>query len=63
MGVVYRAYDPVLKRDVAVKRVLSGAFTTAEERARFRFEAEAAAGLSHPAVVPIHSFGEEAGGP
>jgi hypothetical protein len=63
MGVVYRAYDPVLRREVAVKRVLSGSFTTPEERARFRFEAEAAAGLSHPAVVPIHSFGEEAGGP
>lgn len=58
MGVVYKAYDPNLKRHVAIKRVVAGTFTTADERARFRFEAEAVAGLDHPGVVPIHSFGE-----
>jgi hypothetical protein len=63
MGVVYRAYDPSLRREVAVKRVISGVFTSSTERARFRFEAEAAAGLSHPAVVPIHAFGDEGGQP
>lgn len=63
MGVVYRAYDPVLRREVAVKRVLAGSLCSSDERARFRFEAEAAAGLNHPAVVPIHAFGEEDGNP
>ena len=63
MGVVYRAYDPSLRRDVAVKRVISGVFTSSTERTRFRFEGEAAAGLSHPAVVPIHAFGDEGGQP
>jgi len=63
MGIVYRAYDPELRRDVAVKRIITGPFTSADERARFRFEAEAAAGLNHPAVVPIYSFGEECGNP
>ena len=63
MGVVYRAFDPALKRWVAVKRILAGPFTTQNEKAHFRFEAEAAAGLDHPAVVPIHAFGEEGGHP
>lgn len=63
MGVVYRAYDPALRRDVAVKRIINGPFTSADERGRFRFEAEAAAGLNHPAVVPVYAFGEEGGNP
>src|SRR3989442_14389900 len=58
MGVVYRTYDPRLKRNVALKLVapeLSG-----EERFRERFlvETELAASLEHPNVIPIHDAGE-----
>ena len=63
MGLVYRAYDPPLRREVALKRVISGVLTSSTERTRFRFEGEAAAGLSHAAVVPIHTFGDEGGQP
>lgn len=63
MGVVYRAYDRALRRNVAVKRVHTGPLTSPDDLARFRFEAEAVAGMNHPAVVPIHSFGEMDGQP
>ena len=63
MGVVYRAYDPTLKRTVAVKRIIASLLTSPKELEKFRFEAEAAAGLDHAAVVPIHAFGETDGQP
>jgi serine/threonine-protein kinase len=63
MGVVYRAFDADLKRDVAVKLVRTGGDLTAVERARFRSEAEAVASLDHPNIVPVHSFGESGGQP
>jgi serine/threonine-protein kinase len=58
MGVVYQARDERLKRKVAVK-VLPPELAFREEiRIRFLREAETAARLSHPHIVPIHSVGE-----
>src|SRR5437016_2548742 len=58
MGVVYQARDERLKRQVAVK-VLPPELAFREEiRIRFLREAETAAQLSHPHIVPIHSVGE-----
>ena len=58
MGVVYHARDERLKRAVAVK-VLPPELAFREEiRVRFLREAETAARLSHPHIVPIHSVGE-----
>ncbi|MEP6572515.1 MAG: protein kinase [Gemmatimonadota bacterium] len=61
MGVVYRARDERLKRRVAIK-VLPPELAFQEDiRARFTREAETAARLSHPNIVPIHNVGEGAG--
>ncbi|KLU62403.1 serine/threonine-protein kinase PrkC [Peptococcaceae bacterium CEB3] len=59
MAVVYRAKDLLLNRIVTVK-VLRDQFAADEEfSARFRREAEAAAGLSHPNIVSIYDVGRE----
>jgi hypothetical protein len=63
MGLVFRARQTALKRDVALKLVVSGAHAGAEERARFRTEAEAVARLGHPGIVQIYEVGEQAGCP
>ncbi|HET9276217.1 MAG TPA: protein kinase, partial [Gemmatimonadales bacterium] len=61
MGVVYRARDERLHRRVAVK-VLPPEFAFQKEiRERFTREAQTAARLSHPHIVPIHDVGEGAG--
>jgi tetratricopeptide (TPR) repeat protein len=57
MGVVYRAHDTVLDRDVAVK-VLSAAGLGTEGRGRLLREAQAAAGLNHPNIVSVYDAGE-----
>jgi serine/threonine-protein kinase len=58
MGVVYNAWDERLKRKVAIK-VLPPELAFREEiRLRFLREAETAARLAHPHIVPIHSVGE-----
>src|SRR5262245_25348804 len=58
MGVVYRARQESLSRTVAVKMVREAHLATAEDRARFRTEAAAAARLAHPNVVTVYHVGE-----
>ncbi len=58
MGVIYRARQVGLNRFVALKMILAGARAGAEDRARFRAEAEAVARLHHPNIVQIHDIGE-----
>ncbi|MCH7747979.1 MAG: serine/threonine protein kinase [Acidobacteria bacterium] len=59
MGVVYRARDPVLDRDVAIKSLLVDFGVDQDARARFQQEARAAARLQHPNIVTIYEFGEQ----
>jgi hypothetical protein len=58
-GVVFLAYDPQLRREVALKVPRPEALLTPELRARFRQEAQAAAGLEHPNLVPVYEAGEQ----
>jgi tRNA A-37 threonylcarbamoyl transferase component Bud32 len=58
MGVVFRAHDEKLKRTVAVKVLPPELAYRRDIRARFVREAETAARLSHPNIVPIHAVGE-----
>lgn len=58
MGVVYRARDTRLDRIVALKTIRSGVLAGPDEVARFRTENAAAAGLHHPAIVPLYEVGE-----
>jgi WD40 repeat protein len=57
-GVVLLVYDPLLRREVALKVPLLEASLDPERRRRFLREARAAAGLSHPNIVPVFDSGE-----
>ncbi|MHC4661563.1 MAG: protein kinase domain-containing protein [Planctomycetota bacterium] len=57
MGIVYRAVHPGLKKVVALKVLLAGEAATEDQVRRFHQEAESAAKLKHPNIVPIHDVG------
>jgi serine/threonine-protein kinase len=63
MGVVYKAFDPDIRRDVALKtfrrQPIDGSDFAASIAARFRKEAQAAGRLSHPGIVGVYDYGED----
>jgi len=63
MGVVYRGYDPGIKRAVAIKTIRKD-FVDEDDKSenmsgRFRREAQAAGGLNHPGIVSVYEYGED----
>ena len=63
MGVVYKAFDPDIRRVVALKTIrqqlTDGSQTAQEIEARFRNEAQAGGRLAHPGIVGVYDFGED----
>jgi serine/threonine-protein kinase len=63
MGVVYRAQQLSLNREVAIKMILRDRLASDTERIRFFAEAKATAQLQHPGIVPVYDVGEIDGRP
>ncbi|MCW9079689.1 MAG: protein kinase [Gammaproteobacteria bacterium] len=61
MGVVYRAHDERLDRDVAIKVLPEEVAQSSDRLARFEREAKAVAKLDHPNILAIHDFGSDEG--
>ena len=61
MGEVYRARDPRLDREVAIKVLHETAAADASRRARFEFEARAVAALNHPNILGVYDFASDEG--
>ena len=63
MGVVYEAFDPVIRRPLAIKTIrrelVEGSEKGASMVARFRNEAQAAGRLMHPGIAAVHEYGED----
>jgi hypothetical protein len=57
MGVVYKAFEPELRRHVAIKMILAGAVSSPDDLQRFHVEASAAARLQHANIVKVHRVG------
>lgn len=63
MATVYLAFDPYVKREVAIKLLPANLTENHTFRARFEREAQTVAALEFPAIVPVYDFGEEGGQP
>ncbi len=63
MGVIYRAHQRSLNRDVAIKMIRVRSHLSASDLERFQLEAEATAKLNHPNIVPIYEIGGHEGQP
>lgn len=61
MGVVYRAHDEKLDRNIAIKILMPGVLANEEARSHFRREALALARLNHPHIAALHDVGEQGG--
>lgn len=61
MGIVYEAWQRSLKRTVAVKMIRAGEFASPDAVRRFQAEAQAAARLNHPHIVPVYEVGRDGG--
>ena len=65
MGIVYKGFDPDIKREVAIKTMRVAADADAGQGVsyadRFRNEAQAAGRLQHPGIVAVYDFGRDAG--
>ena len=61
MGIVYRALDLRLKREVALKVIAPASSKDPEFRTRFQRECEVAASIHHPNLIPVYTAGEEDG--
>jgi serine/threonine protein kinase len=63
MGVVYKAFDPIMEREVALKVILDVALVVPEIKQRFYREARTAGKLTHENITIVHDVGEDQGRP
>jgi serine/threonine protein kinase len=63
MGLVFRAHQPSLDREVALKLIRPEQALLPRARERFRREASTIASMSHPGIIKVHAFGEQQGVP